>query len=108
MLTDITLGQYYPGSSVIHGLDPRAKILATLLFIAAIFFAESMLSYGVLALFVAAVILLSRLPVLMVLRSVKPLWGYSAFAPAGINGAAQRKAFVDYYPAYAVYSCFYR
>lgn len=74
MLTDITLGQYYPGSSVIHGLDPRAKILATLLFIAAIFFAESMLSYGVLALFVAAVILLSRLPVLMVLRSVKPLW----------------------------------
>ena len=31
MLTDITLGQYYPGSSVIHGLDPRAKILATLL-----------------------------------------------------------------------------
>ena len=44
MLTDITLGQYYPGSSVIHGLDPRAKILATLLFIAAIFFAESMLS----------------------------------------------------------------
>ena len=74
MLTDITLGQYYPGTSVIHGLDPRAKILATLLFIAAIFFAESMLSYGVLALFVAAVILLSRLPVLMVLRSVKPLW----------------------------------
>ena len=47
MLTDITLGQYYPGSSVIHGLDPRAKILATLLFITAIFFAESMLSYGV-------------------------------------------------------------
>lgn len=74
MLTDITLGQYYPGTSVIHGLDPRAKILATLLFIAAIFFAESMFSYGVLALFVAAVILLSRLPVLMVLRSVKPLW----------------------------------
>ena len=54
MLTDITLGQYYPGSSVIHGLDPRAKILATLLFIAAIFFAESMLSYGVMLLRVKA------------------------------------------------------
>lgn len=37
MLTDITLGQYYPGDSIIHKLDPRAKILATLLFIAAIF-----------------------------------------------------------------------
>ena len=74
MLTDITLGQYYPGNSVIHRLDPRAKILATLLFITAIFFAESMLSYGVLALFVVVVIALSRLLVLMVLRSVKPLW----------------------------------
>ena len=94
MLTDITLGQYYPGSSVIHGLDPRAKILATLLFIAAIFFAESMLSYGVLAAF---------------LRSFGFVRcsGYSAFAPACINGAAQRKASVDYYFAYAVYSCFY-
>ena len=74
MLTDITLGQYYPGNSVIHKLDPRAKIIATLLFIAAIFFANSLLSYGVLALFVAVVIGLSRLPVLMVLHSVKPLW----------------------------------
>ena len=74
MLTDITLGQYYPGNSIIHKLDPRAKIIATLLFIAAIFFADSLLSYGVLALFVAVVIGLSRLPVLMVLRSVKPLW----------------------------------
>ena len=74
MLTDITLGQYYPGNSVIHKLDPRAKIIATLLFIVAIFFADSLLSYGVLALFVAVVIGLSRLPVLMVLRSVKPLW----------------------------------
>lgn len=74
MLTDISLGQYYPGDSIIHKLDPRAKILATLLFIAGIFFADSMLSYSVLALFVALVIVLSRLPVLMVLRSVKPLW----------------------------------
>ncbi len=74
MLSDITLGQYYPGSSVIHRLDPRAKLLATMFFIAAIFVAESLASYGVLALFVAFVIMLSRLPVFMVLRSVKPLW----------------------------------
>ena len=109
MLTDITLGQYYPGSSVIHGLDPRAKILATLLFIAAIFFAESMLSYGVLALFVAAVILLSRLPVLMVLRSVKPLWiiilltlFIHAFTGEGSNVAAP-----GIFAAYFVYFNFH-
>lgn len=74
MLSDITLGQFYPGNSIIHKLDPRAKILATLLFIAAIFFADSLPSYGVLALFTALVIACSQLPVMMVLRSVKPLW----------------------------------
>lgn len=37
MLTDITLGQYFPGTSFLHRLDPRAKILGTLIFIVAIF-----------------------------------------------------------------------
>ena len=37
MIRDITLGQYYPGNSVIHRLDPRVKILATLLYIVALF-----------------------------------------------------------------------
>lgn len=87
MLTDITLGQYYPGSSVIHGLDPRAKILATLLFIACYFLCGK---YAFLRSF-----------------GIVRCSGYSAFAPAGIDGAAQRKASVDYYSAYAVYSCFY-
>ena len=39
MLTDITLGQYFPGNSFIHKLDPRTKLLATLIYIIAIFFA---------------------------------------------------------------------
>ena len=44
MLTDITLGQYFPGSSFIHKLDPRTKILATIIYIIAIFFADKPLS----------------------------------------------------------------
>lgn len=73
MLSNITLGQYFPGFSFIHKLDPRTKILATLIYIVAIFFAESTLSYGILAGFAFLVVLASRLPVLMVLKSVKPI-----------------------------------
>ena len=41
MLTDITLGQYFPGNSVLHSLDPRMKIIGTLIFIVSVFFAAS-------------------------------------------------------------------
>ena len=74
MLSDITLGQYFPGHSCIHRLDPRTKILATMLYIIAIFFAQSPLSYGILFAFLALVIGLSRLPVMLVIRSLKPIW----------------------------------
>lgn len=73
MLSNITLGQYFPGTSFIHKLDPRTKILSTLIYIIAVFFAESALSYGILAGFALLVILASRLPILMVLKSVKPI-----------------------------------
>lgn len=73
MLSDITLGQYFPGNSFIHRLDPRTKILATLIYISAIFLAESFLSYGLLTFFALLVILISRLPLIMVLKSLKPI-----------------------------------
>lgn len=74
MLTDITLGQYFPGNSFIHRLDPRTKILATFIYIVAIFFADTPLSYGILSAFAAVVIMISRLPWLLVLKSLKPIW----------------------------------
>ena len=74
MLTEITLGQYFPGNSLIHRLDPRTKILATIIYIIAIFFADTSLSYGILTAFAAGVIMISRLPWLMVLKSLKPIW----------------------------------
>ena len=42
MLTDITLGQYFPGTSFLHRLDPRVKIIAVMIFIVAIFLANSL------------------------------------------------------------------
>lgn len=74
MLNDITLGQYFPGNSFVHKLDPRCKILCTLLFIVAIFLANSPVSYGILVAFAALVIAISHLPWLMVLKSLKPIW----------------------------------
>lgn len=74
MLSNITLGQYFPGNSAIHLLDPRTKILITVLFISSIFMADSYQSYMALAIFTAGTIILSYIPVKMILRSLKPLW----------------------------------
>ena len=72
-MLDITLGQYYPGNSFIHRLDPRTKILATLLLIVAVFLANSAIGYGVLCAMVLFIIAVSGLPFMLVLKSVKPL-----------------------------------
>jgi energy-coupling factor transport system permease protein len=74
MLTDITLGQYFPGSSLLHRLDPRTKLLGTIIFVTGIFLAESPAAYGLLTAFAALAIALSGVPVRLVLRSVRPLW----------------------------------
>ncbi len=74
MLSDITLGQYFPGHSFLHRLDPRAKIVSTMIFIVAIFFAESLAAYGVVTAFVVFNLILSRLPWRLILKSLKPLW----------------------------------
>lgn len=74
MLSNITLGQYYPGHSFLHRLDPRAKILCTMVFICSIFFAQSLLSYGIITAFVLFSIAISQLPLSMIWNSIKPLW----------------------------------
>lgn len=74
MLTDITLGQYYPGNSCIHRLDPRTKILAVLFYMVMVFLANSPLSYGILIGFIVLEAALAKLPAGLLLRSIKPLW----------------------------------
>ncbi|SMC97379.1 energy-coupling factor transporter transmembrane component T family protein [Sporomusa malonica] len=74
MLTDITLGQYFPGRSPIHLLDPRTKILGIIAYISTIFLAEDYLAYGILAAFAAMAVAISGIPARMVIKSIKPLW----------------------------------
>ena len=73
MLKDITLGQYFPGKSVVHLLDPRTKLLILVAYIVALFMAVSWISYGVVFLFLAFCIGISRIPVKAILRGMKPL-----------------------------------
>ena len=74
MLTDMTLGQYYPGHSYLHQMDPRAKILCTMIFIVAIFLANNLYSYVVVAGFTFLAIALSGVPAKMIWKAIKPLW----------------------------------
>jgi len=73
MLRNITIGQYIPGESLLHRLDPRTKILATFLFIVLLFLVDSFVGYGLAALLIFAAIYFSRIPLKFILRGIKPL-----------------------------------
>ena len=73
MLKDITLGQYFPGKSVIHRLDPRTKLVMLVVYIVALFLADSWVSYGLMFLFLVSVIGLSTIPPKAIVRGMKPL-----------------------------------
>ena len=74
MLTDITLGQYYPGNSYLHRMDPRAKILCTMIFIVAIFLANNPWSYLLVTAFTLGTIAISGVPASLIWKAIKPLW----------------------------------
>ena len=67
------IGQFIPGQSLLHKADPRAKILATVLYMVAVMFIRSFIGYGVTVLFLAMAVLTARIPVKYVLRSIRPL-----------------------------------
>ena len=74
MIRDITLGQYYPGSSWVHRLDPRTKIIATLVYVAAIFVVPDFIGFAIAFLALAAVIVISGVPLKFLLRGLKPVF----------------------------------
>lgn len=73
MLSDITIGQYFPGKSIIHRLDPRIKIILTLAFIVMLFLAKSISALAVGVFFIIGAYALSRVPLKMILKSMKPV-----------------------------------
>ena len=73
MLKDITLGQFFPGTSLAHRLDPRTKILLTVVYIVALFCAESFVSYGLMVALLITGVKVSGVAPKALVRGLKPV-----------------------------------
>ncbi len=73
MLKDITLGQFFPGDTIVHRLDPRTKLILVIVFIAALFTAVDWFSYGLMFLVTAVCISLSKIKLRTLTKGLKPL-----------------------------------
>ncbi len=78
-MLDITLGQYFPSGSVIHKLDPRVKIILTIFLTVVLFMCKSAYSYAAVFLFIAVVIIISKVPFSFVLKGIRPVIFISVF-----------------------------
>ena len=78
-MKNIAFGQYYPAESPIHRLDPRAKVILTVLYIVCTFLCRNVLAFALLTASTLVLLLLSRLPMKMVLRSLRPILFIIAF-----------------------------
>ena len=72
-LKDITLGQYFPGNSLVHRLDPRTKLIAVTLYIVALFLADFFVTYAMMLVVLALAIRISKVPLRSILRGLKPI-----------------------------------
>ena len=73
MIKDITIGQYFPGESVLHKLDPRFKIILTIVLLVILFTAGNYYSLAIGAVFVAVCIIISGIPIKVMLKGLKPI-----------------------------------
>lgn len=97
MLRDITFGQYYPGTSVIHRLDPRAKLILTLAYLTMLFVADGMIPLTVGVLFVILFYALARLPAKLIFKSMRPV------VPIIVFTAALNVLFIEGEPLWTFY-----
>ena len=73
MFKDITLGQYYPADSILHHLDPRTKLIGTILYLVSVFLFNSIPGYAVAAFFLGTVIFLSKVPPRFIFKGLKAI-----------------------------------
>lgn len=74
MNNSLIIGQYVPGTSIVHRLDPRTKITIIFFFVFIVFFANTVLSYSVLTVFALASIFTSRVPIHFIIKGLTPVW----------------------------------
>ena len=73
MIRDITIGQYYPAKSILHRLDPRVKVVSTLLFLISLFLFRSIPGYIIATAFLVMVVRLSKVPFGYIVKGLKPI-----------------------------------
>lgn len=73
MITDITIGQYFPGKSFVHRLDPRMKIILTIVYIVLLFLIQGFWGFAVAIGFLIAVYVIAKIPLKMILKGLKPV-----------------------------------
>ncbi len=73
MIRDITIGQYYPVKSLLHRLDPRVKLVCTLLYLISLFLFKSISGYLITTAFLVFIIRLSKVPFSFIMRGMKPV-----------------------------------
>lgn len=73
MIRDITIGQYYPSGSKLHSLDPRVKIVCTLLYLISLFLFDNIWGYLVATVFLVFVIRVSKVPFKFIVRGLRPV-----------------------------------
>jgi energy-coupling factor transport system permease protein len=75
MINSMIIGKYVPGDSVIHRMDPRAKLLLIFIYVFIVFLANNSITYAILTIFTFTLLALSRIPIFFILRGLKPiLW----------------------------------
>lgn len=79
MVPDITLGQYYPAASPIHRLDPRMKLLLTVLYMVLLFQVRNYYGFGLVFLFSILITVISRVPARFLLKGIKPILFIAVF-----------------------------
>lgn len=98
MLKDITLGQFFPGNSILHRLDPRMKLILSLLYIVTIFFANHLITVVILTLAAFLLVPLGQIPMKTVLKSLKPLrWIILFTTVLNLFWVKDGKQLVDFY-----------
>ena len=79
ILKDITIGQYIPGNSLIHQMDPRAKIIALIIYIVSVFFVKTFTGFGIVLIFSIVLLLLSKLSLAYFFKGLRPVMFLIAF-----------------------------
>jgi len=73
VLSDITLGQFFPGNSLLHRIDPRIKIILTVLYIISVFLASSISGFIFVVIFTLSLVFISKIPAKIIIKGLKPL-----------------------------------